>query len=391
MHDTPTSQQLPGLILPPEFELLLCCSRPTPNSSDLARQRQLAKAIHPDTLIRLAKRHKLAPLVYCNLRQHPPGIFSPDLLDTLAKLHAENKRKAMASLLTAHQLAASGIPVCTLKGLDVAVRAYGDIAARHVGDIDLLIDEDHLPLATKQLTKQGWIIDAPEMLSPKAGPLLRHFMPDCTFQRPGYPLLELHWRPCANPYNFNIGTLGNYPVVIAANTSIELTEIDLLIFLCLHGSKHGWQRLKWLHDIPNAVENLPLDWDSLWQRARQLHADKAVQQGLMMAEKLCGLSLPAPARAGFRHSITAKEMQKIMQFLNWPEVWIHSPPISALLQQLRFRIAMQNGIKGLLWQMTSLLHPNYLDVRQLSLPKSLAWLYVPLRPLLWVARKLNSA
>lgn len=77
MHDTPTAQQLPGLILTPEFELLLCCSRPTPNSSDQVRQRQLAETIHPDTLIRLAKRHKLAPLVYCNLRQHPPGVFPP--------------------------------------------------------------------------------------------------------------------------------------------------------------------------------------------------------------------------------------------------------------------------------------------------------------------------
>lgn len=385
MHDITA---FAGMVLSDEFKLLLSCCRPIPTDRDRARQQQLASSIDVDQLIELARRHKLAPLVYCNLRHHAPGTFPSRLLEQLAKQHAQNKRKAIMSLQTAHQLAATGIRVYTLKGLDVAVRAYGDIAARHVGDIDLLIDEEHLPLAAKHLAEQGWTIATPEMLSPQAGTLLRRFMPDCAFLRTGYPLLELHWRACANPYEFNIGLLRNYPAKTTPCTG--LTGNDLLIFLCLHGAKHGWQRLKWLYDLPNVVENLPLDWPSLWLRARQLHADKAVQQGLMLAQKLCHLTLPTDAEAGFRHHFTRHDEQQIMLFLSWPDAWIHSPPVHGLLRQLRYRIAMQSSARGLLWQLTSLLHPNYLDVRLLRLPSSMNWLYLPLRPLLWAIRKLKA-
>lgn len=387
MPETPVTQRLPGLKLTPEFELLLHCSRPTPNSSDLARQRQLAKAIHPDTLIRLAKRHKLAPLVYCNLRQHPPGIFSPGLLDALAKLHAENKRKAMASLLTAHQLAASGIPVCTLKGLDVAVRAYGDMAARHVGDIDLLVNEANLPQASAYLIQQGWLANEPELLSGNSSRLLRRFKPDCSFQRPGFPLLELHWRAFANPHECHTGLLRHGPISVTPSNDNALDRESLLIYLCLHGSKHGWMRLKWLFDLPNVIERLSPDWPSLWQRARELHAEKAIQQGLMLAAWLCNLTLPAAALAGFRYRFSSRHWQYIGCCLQLSEHQLCYPGVGQILRHARYRLSMQTSLRNTVWQAGGLLYPDYRDYRILPLPTALSWLYLPLRPLLWLYRK----
>ena len=373
-----------------EFALLLSCSRPKPIPRDRERQQALAGQVDTDTFIRLAIRHKLAPLAYCNLRQHGTDVFDPALLARLQALHTENRHKAMISLRTTRELSATGIRLCTLKGLDVALRAYGDLAARHVGDIDLLIDEASLETATAHLLGQGWSTPTPELLDGQIGALLRAFQPDCTFQRPGFPTLELHWRACANPHEFNIGRLGQYPSATTANGETKLDNEDLLIYLCLHGMKHGWQRLKWLYDIPNVVENLPLDWPRLWLRARQLGADKAVQQGLMLAEQLCALQIPQPARAGFRYRFSPRSRQQIQQFMQWPEAWIHNPPTRHLLKQYRYLLSSQTSPRILLWQATSLLHPNYLDVRQLKLPTRLVWLYLPLRPLLWASRQYHT-
>lgn len=380
-----------GMVLSDEFKLLLSCCRPIPTDRDRARQQQLASRIDADSMMALALRHKLAPLVYCNLRHHAPGTFPSRLLEQLAKQHAQNKRKAMMSLQTAHQLAATGIRVCTLKGLDVAVRAYGDMAARHVGDIDLLIDEDHLPKAAKHLAEQGWTIDTPEMLSPKAGTLLRRFMPDCAFQRTGYPLLELHWRACANPYEFSIGSLANYQAAKTLDDRTVLNNEDLLIYLCLHGSKHGWMRLKWLFDIPNVIHNLPLDWHHLWTRARQLHADKAVQQALMLVEQLCDFALPANARSGFRFRLGPSHWQHIQYFLHLPEHRLNQPDSRQILRHAAYRLTMQTSLRGTAWQAAALLYPDYRDYRVLPLPSALAWLYIPMRPLLWLCRKAQRA
>lgn len=387
MNDNAIKPRLPGLTLTPAFELLLCCCRPTPSAQDMARQRQLASQVEPETLLQLAVRHKLAPLVYCNLRLHPAGTFPPLLLDKLASLHTENKRKAMASLLTAHQLAASGIAVCTLKGLDVAVRAYGDMAARHVGDIDLLINEAHLSQASAHLLQQGWSADMPELLSGSSGRLLRRFKPDCSFLRPGFPVLELHWRVSANPHEFRIGALADYPMSAAPGSQCELEKEDLLIYLCLHGSKHGWMRLKWLFDLPNVIENLPPDWDKLWQRADTLNARKVVQQGLMLAAKLCNVTLPAAAHSGFRYHFSVQHWQYIRHMLQLPEHQLYYPSVVQILRHARYRLSMQTSLRSMVWQTGALLYPDYRDYRVLPLPAALAWLYLPLRPLLWLYRK----
>ena len=56
---------------------------------------------------------------------------------------------------------------------------------------------------------------------------------------------------------------------------LEATKIklpapeDLLLALCIHGSKHLWERLAWIADIAGLIESQPsLNWNELVNRAR---------------------------------------------------------------------------------------------------------------------------
>lgn len=198
-----------------------------------------------------------------------------------------------------------------------------------------------------------------------------------------FPLLELHWRAFANPHEFRTGTWRAGPATCDSGLGNEA----LLIYLCLHGSKHGWMRLKWLFDLPNVIERLPPDWPRLWQLARELHAEKAVQQGLMLATWLCNLTLPAAALAGFRYRFSPHHWQHIARCLQCSEHQLQYPDARQILRHTRYRLGMQTSLRNAVWQAGALLYPDYRDYRILPLPATLAWLYLPLRPLLWLYRK----
>jgi len=45
----------------------------------------------------------------------------------------------------------------------------------------------------------------------------------------------------------------------------------LLLFLCVHGAKHCWERMAWICDVSGLIRgHVPLDWDKLARRGETL-------------------------------------------------------------------------------------------------------------------------
>ncbi|MFZ2404459.1 MAG: nucleotidyltransferase family protein [Methylobacter sp.] len=377
----------------PEFELVLTCCRPKPNKAHYLRQQQLAAA-GPDTrkVLELGIRHKVSPLLYCNLRCHPAGTFSNELLDKLAKQHKRNSRRALQALQATHELvrAGQGLRFIVMKGLDVAARAYGDLAARQVGDIDMLVDPEQLDEALTVLTAQGWDLDQPDIwLSANKNILLRNHH-DCLLLRERFPHMELHWRATRNPFEFPIEDWSALSVSKKSNIGIPgLNNEDLMIYLCLHGAKHGWGRLKWLFDLPNILDTHDMDWPQLWQRAHLLDAGLAVQQGLLLAQKYCGMELSPEIKSGFRHRINPAKWTAIDTIQQGPEQSMELLSARLKLHQWIHRILTARRIGALFWHCAMLFYPNVEDYRLLKLPSWLHAFYFPLRPVLWGIRQVK--
>src|SRR5205823_5135604 len=70
---------------------------------------------------------------------------------------------------------------------------------------------------------------------------------------------------------------------------------DLLLQLCIHGSKHVWTRMKFVCDIAACLERYPaLNWPQLVVRARRLHSERMLFLALDLVHRLLGMPLPEP-------------------------------------------------------------------------------------------------
>lgn len=377
----------------PEFELLLTCCRPKPNETHYLRQQELA-ATGLDTrkVLELGIRHKVSPLLYCNLQRHPPGTFPNELLEKLAERHKRNSRRTLHALQATHELMRAGqsLRFIVMKGLDVAARAYGDLAARHTGDIDILVDPEQLDAALTVLNTQGWNLEQPEILFAANRKILLQKHNHCLLTRKGVPPLELHWRATFNPFEFPIN---DWPTLVASKKSNIgvpcLNDGELLIYLCLHAVRHGWGRLKWLFDLPNLLDTHNFDWPQLWQDAHRLGAGLALQQGLLLAQKYCGINLSPEIQSGFKFDITPSNWRAIDTFQQGPESWMENPPARLKLHQWVNRFKTARKIDALFWYAAIIFYPNVDDYRLLKLPSWLQPLYFPLRPMLWGIRQIQ--
>lgn len=68
---------------------------------------------------------------------------------------------------------------------------------------------------------------------------------------------------------------------------------DLLILLCVHGSKHAWEQLKWVCDVAELVRRRPaLDWSRVLFQAGEWRCRRLVLLGLAMAHSLFDTAVP---------------------------------------------------------------------------------------------------
>ncbi len=83
------------------------------------------------------------------------------------------------------------------------------------------------------------------------------------------------------------------PMALAGTSVPVLAPEDLLLVLCVHGSKHVFEQLKWVCDIAELVRRHPgLDWTYLEKTARELHCWRMVLMGLALVRILLSAPLP---------------------------------------------------------------------------------------------------
>jgi hypothetical protein len=126
--------------------------------------------------LRLADRHRVAAIAFRLLTPDDTARLPGAVIAGLKQRHDLN---AIASLRLASVLVEvfrtfgqAGIPVLSLKGAGLALQAYGDLAARHAGDLDILVSPDDLLAADATLRASGWARVSNVDHAPIVAPLL---------------------------------------------------------------------------------------------------------------------------------------------------------------------------------------------------------------------------
>ena len=196
--------------------------------------------------------------------------------------------------------AAERLELILLKGPSLAKRLYGDASLRVCRDLDLLVRRSEAEAAGSLLTKLGFTPnDLPEDY--------QH-----AWQR-GTTLVELHV-DVENPLAIDFDVAAAWSRTEAAEFAGQpvriFAPIDELLFLCLHGARHRYERLSHILDVVLAFKSFgpriePAAWAS-GSAARLLHL---VVLGWAMARRLdprCELPIGLPVDAR-----TAARMERI--------------------------------------------------------------------------------
>ncbi len=139
----------------------------------------------------------------------------------------------------------------------------------------------------------------------------RHAQAEYVYLRPRDGMVvEPHWTLAPRPLAVDLDLPGiwrrarRFP--LAGREVPGMALEDLVLALCIHGSKHEWTELRWICDIAELVARQPgVDWAAALARAETQGCARMLRPGLALAERVLGEPLPAAARTATLADATA--------------------------------------------------------------------------------------
>lgn len=374
----------------PEIELMLCCARTRMDAAVIARLRRvLDSSLDWEFATRFAEKHGLIPLLYFQLHTHAAEKVPPTVYE---KLRDQYRRISALNLYLSGELrrllklfAAHGVEAIPYKGPALAAKAYGNIALRHFGDLDILVRERDVLRVMELLIAEGYALHP--TLNGVQQRLMLRTQCNLPFTRDGRRLIvEIHWRVSARLFSSPLEeeTLWAQSGLddFEGTTIKTLTPEALLLSLCVHGAKHLWERLSWIADIAQLLEVSPgLDWTSLLERARRSGTERMLLLGLYVAHELLDAKLPAPVAAQFQ---TDAEIAHLAGQI-YSRLFAEGSEASGMSGYFLFQLRARRRLRDKFNYCRYVVSPTEEDLTLLALPAPLSFIYYVLRPLrmLW--------
>lgn len=374
------------LTLRVEDELILLCSRTKADAETSARIKAITSSpeeVDWNYVYQLARRHSVLPLVYSQLSTVAAASVPPDQLARLKENYQDNVAR---NLLLTYELcrilqtfAAAGVEAVPYKGPALAVYAYGNLALRRFVDLDILVRKADTLRAKELLTARGFVCGTPWTNAQQA--LLLRTQHNLSLSREaGRLVVELHWEVASRLFASSLQAeefWGRLESMRLNNMAVKsLSAEDLLLSLCVHGSKHHWERLAWICDVAELVKTrTDLNWSVLLERSASTGNDRMLLLGLHLANRL----LDAPLPDHVKSKLTAERIVVSLANEVSQRLFGVGQPTS-ISQSFRFNWAVRASWRSRLRYCRLLLQPTDADVGTLPLPRPLSFVYYLMRP-----------
>ena len=264
-------------------------------------------------LATIARRHRVVSLVWRNLRARPDIGMPTEIVEQFRGAANENAVNALR--LTSHlvrvvsTLTSAGLAVLPLKGICLAARYYPDVAARHAGDIDLLVAPEHMTRVDAILREMGYhrVTNTTHVWMPAPFTEDTDYRLHFIYMSADGVLIELHFRLHNNPDVLAVGIED----ILAESVSVRLGSVTVpampdalqFVFLATHGARHEWVRLQWVCDIAVMVDRATTEEVREWlATAARFGLVNPVVQALVIARHLLGIELPPEVSRAYARS-----------------------------------------------------------------------------------------
>lgn len=380
----------PCVELSKEYKLLLLCAR-TRMTEEIGEEIKLLiqQNIDWDCLLHLSAKHRLTPLIYWQLNSVCPDLVPSGVMESLKTYFNDNARKNLLltgglinilKLFESHKIQA--IPY---KGPILALQAYGNLAFRQFGDIDILVKKLEVVKIKELMISSGYKLYEPINVDDSYYMKLE---PEYQFVDKNMDIIiEIKWK-----YHGNFFSLPEPDIL-----SNELENIDInnykfptfspanqLLILCIHNAKHNWDGLSWICDISEFLKSQSdIEWSEILEKAEKLCIKRILLINLILSRDLFGIILPDGVLNQIDQDHQALKISSEVKerLLGKKE---RSPN---LFEKLILDISKREKLKyGLLDSVKGLTRPTYLDYQDFPLPKNLFILYFLIRPFLLIKR-----
>jgi len=370
----------------PEVELLLCCARTRMDESKLARLEQLLDdTLDWDFVQSYAEKHNLVPLLSHHLnaqaREKAPPIVYEKLRNQFRRISAWNVYLSgeLCRLLTL--FASHKIDAIPYKGPALGAHVYGNASLRPCRDLDILVRRRDVLRAKDLLIDEGFAL-LPPLEEVQLAMMLRtqYHLPFLRDAR--RMVVELHWQVSARLFSAPLDSETLWQrsgyADFAGITIKTLAPEDLLLSLCVHGTKHMWEKLSWAADIAQLLEvEQALNWQLLLERARRTGTERMLLLGLYVAHDLLDASLPTQvwerAQSDPEIAMLAKQI--------YGRLFEEDTGATGMSGYFRFQFKARRRLRDKFSYCRYVLSPTEEDLTLLSLPAPLSFVYYLLRPL----------
>lgn len=285
--------------LPSEWEIIRNCSRLSLTDKSKEKVRVLLKEnINYSNLLNLAIKHRIVSLLYHHFNNSFRDLVPNNFLSVLhshvmVSLHhnlvVKSELKSLLQIFSDNGIV--GIPY---KGIVLAQIAYGSLALRQGGDIDIVIINDSPLMVRDILLKKGYhSFQTVKQLKTARTSHFHYIM-----QTPKTRIsIELHWQ-------FTWGNLGQsiHPSLFidrVTNVFMEGTKFpsfaleDYFLLISLHGFNHGWLVLYMLSDLDAILQQLaPVDFTNLIIKANKYKCRRIALLSIALLQEVFDYSLP---------------------------------------------------------------------------------------------------
>jgi hypothetical protein len=120
----------------------------------------------------------------------------------------------------------------------------------------------------------------------------------------GRVAVALHWKVMPSYFAVPLDPKGLWehlePIDLVGTAVPSLPLEDVLLFLCIHGFKHGWERLGWICDMAELLRvHQRMDWGRVLEQAEASGSRRILLLGVLLASDLLGAARPEGLTSGF--------------------------------------------------------------------------------------------
>lgn len=322
--------------------------------------------------------HGVLPLVYKSLKILKKTFIPLDILSSLKdnyfKIAKDNILLSSELIKITKLFDLNNIKYINFKGASLSYSVYGDITLRQYCDLDILVELKDKFKINELLKNIGY--ENEYLFLKKTG--YENINVITFFNKDLGTTIEIHFELISKSYAINLYDINLFKetnILNLKNNDIKVFNKEFLfIYLCLHGSKHIYERVSWICDINKLLIDKTINWELVIKYAKSINIERTVLSSIYLASITFETKLPNIL------TININKDKKISSIANNILVSI-STNNKMSFNSLNILLSQRKGIYNKLNLLfKSVFQVKDTDFELISFPKYLHFLYFIIRP-----------